>query len=95
MESLKVVVQANQPSKVVMQNAPRLLNESGQSPDPCGKQCSFTIVDMTTFKLFLGCIQSCILRNSWYLWRYVHVVGVSKDILVCLQDLIMSRDIVP
>jgi hypothetical protein len=30
MESLKVVVQANQPSKVVMQNAPRLLNESGQ-----------------------------------------------------------------
>jgi hypothetical protein len=36
MESLKVVVQANQLSKVVMQNAPRLLNESGQSPDPCG-----------------------------------------------------------
>jgi hypothetical protein len=47
MESLKVVVQANQLSKVVMQNAPRLLNESGQSPDPCGEQCSFTIVDMT------------------------------------------------
>ncbi len=48
MESLKVVVQANQLSKVVMQNAPRLLNESGQSPNPCGKQCSFTIVDMTS-----------------------------------------------
>ncbi len=45
--------------------------------------------------MFLGCIQSCVLRNSWYLWRYVHVVGVSKDILVCLQDLIMSWDIVP
>jgi hypothetical protein len=47
MESLKVVVKANQLSKVVMQNAPRLLNECGQSPDPCSKQCSFTIVDMT------------------------------------------------
>jgi hypothetical protein len=27
--------------------------------------------------------------------RYVHVVGARKDILVCLHDLIMSRDIIP